>query len=715
MTQHVIVGVPFYKNPHLVEPLVGSILKLAVDRSKYDLSFLFVIDSPSDAELVRTLTEACDAVRAVFPVELIVNEMNLGFVGSANVIIANARARNADLILINSDVVLFEDTVQEMLAAASFDPMIGFVSPRTNNTTICAFPLPKSDADETTDNYRAFRVLAPKLPQVTYTPTAVGFCLLIKSRILQDFSGFDPIFTPGYNEENDLILRANRCGYLAVIANRAFAYHEGGSSFDVVDHGTHRLEKRHSAVIAARHPHYYTAVSAYFESADHHSLALIAQLGLESRPVVAFDFSSFGMHKNGTTEYGTCVLRSFIKLFANRYKPVAICDEAAWRAQGLHELAELSWSPTESDEKYSVVFRPGQPFDLRSVTLPNSRAAVVIYSMLDTIAYDCLHLRDPQLHRFWQFVMEHSDAVFYISEFSRDQFLRRFASRPHVRHVVSMPSTEVEEYRSSHSELSSTHDDYLLVVGNHFAHKAVREVVYLMREHLPGYRLRVLGSRLPELPDLVTFESGELHESTVAELYARATAVVFPSHYEGFGFPVMHALANRKIIFVRDLPVYAEIRARISTPENIRVFQTNQDLLQQLAASDFAWTDQSQSNNDVGWDRAARELEAEISRALESTNAAAIKQRLENLRILELALDSAALAREHERVRARDLRELDEQRAQIRMLEESVARQTHGMAELREKMTSILSSTSWRITSPMRRLKTTIIGGGDLK
>src|SRR5205085_12344648 len=142
-----ILGVPFYKNAHLVEPLARSILRLNIDKTKYDLTLVFVVDSPSNRELVDALDEVCRTVRSEFPVDVIINEMNLGFVASANIIIARAIERKADLILVNSDVVLFEDTVHEMLEVAESDPMIGFVSPRTNDTTICTFPLPPKSGD----------------------------------------------------------------------------------------------------------------------------------------------------------------------------------------------------------------------------------------------------------------------------------------------------------------------------------------------------------------------------------------------------------------------------------------------------------------------------------------------------------------------------------------------------------------------------------------
>ena len=68
------------------------------------------------------------------------------------------------------------------------------------------------------------------------------------------------IYSPGYNEENDLVCRMNRHGYSAVMANHAFIYHLEGASF-----GGRRkkLEQTNRAVLDARYPEYGRVVSEY--------------------------------------------------------------------------------------------------------------------------------------------------------------------------------------------------------------------------------------------------------------------------------------------------------------------------------------------------------------------------------------------------------------------------------------------------------------------
>jgi mannosylglucosylglycerate synthase len=54
-------------------------------------------------------------------------------------------------------------------------------------------------------------------------------------------------------------------------------------------------------------------------------------------------------------------------------------------------------------------------------------------------------------------------------------------------------------------------------------------------------------------------ESGSLSDDDVRSLYALADALFFPSTGEGFGLPLLEAMANRLPIFCSNLPVHCEV------------------------------------------------------------------------------------------------------------------------------------------------------------
>lgn len=80
----------------------------------------------------------------------------------------------------------------------------------------------------------------------------------------------------------------------------------------------------------------------------------------------------------------------------------------------------------------------------------------------------------------------------------------------------------------------------------HKNHARLFRAVELVRERHPGLTLILSGSdeqSLHPLPDFV-IHVGNITPSEVRDLYRGVTAVVFPSLYEGFGFPPLEALAT---------------------------------------------------------------------------------------------------------------------------------------------------------------------------
>jgi hypothetical protein len=109
----------------------------------------------------------------------------------------------------------------------------------------------------------------------------MGFCLLIRRELIREYGLFDPVFSPGYGEENDFCLRIAQHGYLSLIAHRALVFHRGGRSF----RGVRReiLRSRHEGLLLTRYPDYPRLVATYLgrdrDPADVFADALVAAGG----------------------------------------------------------------------------------------------------------------------------------------------------------------------------------------------------------------------------------------------------------------------------------------------------------------------------------------------------------------------------------------------------------------------------------------------------
>ena len=222
-----------------------------------------------------------------------------------------------------------------------------------------------------------------------------------------------------------------------------------------------------------------------------------------------------------------------------------------------------------------------------------------------------------------------------------------------------------------------------MIVGNEFAHKALQDTVGLIRARFPTLKLGVFGALGAGRDDILHFPDGQLSSAEVAGIFANANAVVYPSHYEGFGFPIMQALANGKRIFARDLPVYHEIQSKVAAPDNIVLFRDNAELLDRLAAADFVWRKPRHTDAAEGWEVAARRLETLLAAKLQSADASRIERRLAALDNLYAGITGRL--------------------AQIR-LQERVTHLENVAAHRQQHLDAVHSSSSWRITKALRAL-----------
>ena len=66
-------------------------------------------------------------------------------------------------------------------------------------------------------------------------------------------------------------------------------------------------------------------------------------------------------------------------------------------------------------------------------------------------------------------------------------------------------------------------------------------------------------------------------------LYANAEIVVFPSFYEGFGLPIVNALAYGRTVVARDSALVREIGGLYQGPGRLVVYESEKDLVERLS------------------------------------------------------------------------------------------------------------------------------------
>lgn len=594
--------IPFYRQPSLVKGLFDSLHRVSEELLSVDCRIVAVNDSPDDEELKTLLRQAVEDLSKVVPSRLIENARNIGFGRSVNGAANDSVTNRRDVLLLNSDTVVFPGAIREICRVAERDPMIGFVSPRSNNATICSFP-PQAEFRTLPpqQSYEIFRELAGYLPDYHYVPVAVGFCLFIKFSILDEFGLFDEIYGRGYNEENDLVMRANRCGYQAALANHAFVYHIGEASFNSSDTPRGELEKKNSALLLERYPEYTRSVEKYFNGLHYQAETMLSALlpDSEGRRDLVFDFTSMGTYHNGTFAAAKCLLRAAAAEWQKHFHIHVMVTEEAARFHNLDKLHGILLVPPDTTRKFALAFRFGQPFDYERLERMSRVGVLNVYMMLDTIAMDCQYLNHLNLDLLWGSVFQYSDAVLYNSNFVEEQFHRRFQVRQGLKELAAHHSLDLADYRDQKNG-SSNGGKYILVVGNPFAHKYVSATVDALTQAFPREKIVALGLKNDARHNVTSYSSGNLTDEQMHSLLAGARVVVFPSHYEGFGLPVVESLAYGKPVLARSIPVIRELREQLPSRDNLILYGSTKDLVARLQKGFPQWQPVAAGGNGAG-------------------------------------------------------------------------------------------------------------------
>jgi len=268
------VIIPVYRGREQTLACIDAVLA-TIDRS----ARVIVVD---DATEDRALAASLDALAAEGRLTLLRNTENLGFVASVNRAMALHAAH--DVVLLNSDTLVFDDWLARLRAAAYSGATVGTVTPLTNSGTIASYPHALGTAIDAEDG-AALHALAAATHSGTRVPipVGVGFCLYVRRDCLSDVGEFDAaIFGLGYGEETDFCLRARRRGWSHQLAADVYVYHAGGASF-----GGRRaaLLDRSQRLINLRHPGYDAFIASFLAADPLHAL----RRQLDERRLAAFD------------------------------------------------------------------------------------------------------------------------------------------------------------------------------------------------------------------------------------------------------------------------------------------------------------------------------------------------------------------------------------------------------------------------------------------
>lgn len=198
---------------------------------------LLIVDDGSTDETAGYLTALQERFRPghVRQLTVLTNLVSQGFTVAVNQ--GAAQATGQYLVILNNDVLvtpfwlprlrLALDTFHEHLPIGRF----GLCGPATNYAGGVQMvpnlpqPFPTDQVDAFADQFHQ-----GNQGNWFYTGFLSGFCLMVTRECWEELGGFDPQFTPGGFEDNDICHRAYQAGWKSVVAGDTFVYHYGTKS-----------------------------------------------------------------------------------------------------------------------------------------------------------------------------------------------------------------------------------------------------------------------------------------------------------------------------------------------------------------------------------------------------------------------------------------------------------------------------------------------------
>ncbi len=305
----------------------------------------------------------------------------------------------------------------------------------------------------------------------------------------------------------------------------------------------------------------------------------------QGQPKILIDARGMQSMMNGTAVCTLGFLSGFQELAQHGASITVVAAEDAALS---HRLADrfpaLDIQHDEPKGYFMAVVLMNQPWDVDSIRAMHECAAVISANMLDTIMWDIMFTSKPGLRQTWSLFGQCTDILFFNSAYSRDRYSFRFQPDTRIPRIVTHHSMAPDEILHGVDEDRVVPGKYVLVMGSNYDHKEIPRTLETLSDAFPYLTFVSVGEPRKTLPNVISYASGILPEEMIANLYKYSEAVVFPSHYEGFGLPVAEALAYGKCVLVREQALWDEIRSISARPESIRIFRRESDLVKLLGA-----------------------------------------------------------------------------------------------------------------------------------
>lgn len=177
----------------------------------------------------------------------------------------------------------------------------------------------------------------------------------------------------------------------------------------------------------------------------------------------------------------------------------------------------------------------------------------------------------------FQNAVNKANLIFTVSEFSKSELIKYTTVDPEKIKVVYCGVDKLFFQNAKNEKSLKLPENYILYVGNVKPHKnliiLLKAYCSLSKELTAKYQLVIIGKKEGfitqdkqiddfiknnNLQDQITF-TGYVDDFDLPKIYQEAALFVFPSLYEGFGLPILEALAARTLVISSNAASLQEI------------------------------------------------------------------------------------------------------------------------------------------------------------
>jgi glycosyltransferase involved in cell wall biosynthesis len=474
------------------------------------------------------------------------------------------------------------EAIGSLVEAIAADPMFGFAIARVAGVSHDS--LARLDIAGDPAIAELPRRLLSEIADTYLVADAPGYCMLIKPVVVANFGELDKRFRSVSGALWHYTARARRCGFRTVVCNRAVIGATSAARAQSCVIPLQRVPEADRVLLRELMPDLDRAREEFGPGAVAQTETRLARAlprAYDSRPSLLLDARNVICATNGTA-VAALGISGGLHALRSPWDVTLLASRDACEFHGLERMfPDWQVTPRLPERQFTAALRLSQPWQIQEMLDLHSAAAYNIYAFLDTISWDTAYPAPRHLDGTWRFMADHADGLVFISHFTRDRFRRRFGRGTlGVPDLVSHLSFDPDDYVHPAVQPASEENAFFFVVGNDYDHKDIGPSVELLTTAFPYQPIAALGGAVSTTPRVSVFQSGKLSDVEIHRLYSGAGLIVFPSFYEGFGLPILTALAYGRTVLARRSALLDEIAARSAPRGRLVPFDRREDLVE---------------------------------------------------------------------------------------------------------------------------------------